>query len=163
LIEVELTREEYAIAVVYGTLQGSLHSHLRDRTGRRPRGYAQRIESTAAELALAKYLGLPFEIRFNTGKGDVGEIEVRWAQEERYGLIVRPDDPPDPPYVLVTGRAGLYHLQGWLYGHEAMRPEWSRSPNGRPPVFIAPQAALHALETLPGDRDEHLTERLFEL
>jgi hypothetical protein len=161
MIEVELIRAEYAIATVYAVLQDARHDGVRDRTGHRPRGYAQRIESTAAEIALAKYLGHPFEIRFDTHKGDVGLIEVRWASEERYGLIVRPDDPPDVPYVLATGRAGLYCLHGWLYGHEAMRPEWSRSPNGRPAVFIAPKLALHPIETL-GSRDEHFVERLFE-
>jgi hypothetical protein len=162
VIEVELSRAEFAIATVYAVLQDERHDGARDRTGSRPRGYAQRIEATAAEMALAKWLGRPFEIRFTTGKGDVGLIEVRWASEEHYGLLVRPGDPPDVPYVLVTGRAGLYRLHGWLFGHEAMRPEWSRSPNGRPLVFIAPQSALHPLETLRS-RDEHFTETLFGL
>jgi len=142
------------VAAVYAVLQDARHDGVRDRTGPRPRGFAQRIESTAAEFAVAKWLGRPIEICFQEGHGDVGELEVRWVTEEHYCLLVRPDDPPEVPYLPVTGRAGLYRLKGWLHGHEAKRPEWLQSPNGRPPVYLAPQSCLHPVDTLAQALDE---------
>jgi len=109
VIEVELTRSQYQMAVNYACSIDGRYDGKRDRTdpGRtRSRGYSQRIESTAAEFALAKYLELPIEIRFVSGKGDVGDYEVRWTPEHGYRLIVRPDDPPDLRYVLITGTHG---------------------------------------------------------
>ena len=166
MIEVELTRSQYQMAVNYACSIDGRYDGKRDRTdpGRtRSRGYSQRIESTAAEFALAKYLELPIEIRFVSGKGDVGDYEVRWTPEHGYRLIVRPDDPPDLRYVLITGTHGCYRLRGWLYGYEAQHEqEWLEGHNGRPPAYFAPQSALHPIETLVSSADAHEPEeRLF--
>jgi hypothetical protein len=164
MIEIELTRAEYAIATVYAVLQDERHDGKGDRTdpGRtRKRGFAQRIESTAAEFALAEHLGRPTEIRFSAGKGDVGPYEVRWTHYERGCLRVQTDDPPNAKYVLVTGGYGLYRFPGWLYGFEAQRePGWLKDYYGRPPCYFAPQSALHPIETLVS-QDPHEPERLF--
>jgi hypothetical protein len=166
MIEVELTRAEYAIATVYAVLQDERHDGARDRTDpgwTRRRGYAQRIESTAAEFALAKQLGLPIEIGFVSGKPDVGPHEVRHSSQHTSRLIIRTDDCPESRYVLVTGMQGLYRLQGWLYAYEAQqRPEWLEAYNSRPPSYFVPRSALHPIETLVS-RDPHEPERLLGL
>lgn len=92
---------------------------------------------------------------------DVGGVQVRGTPRLDGHLIVRPGDDMehlDKPWVLVlgpvSGRRGApgsehYRLAGWVYGREAVREEWVRSPNGRPPAYFAPQHALHEMTTLP--------------
>jgi hypothetical protein len=166
VIELRLTRAEYVMACNYACLIESRYDGKRDRTdpGRtRERGYAQRIESTAAEFALATWLELPIELRFVSGKGDVGPYEVRWTGYDKGRLIVRPDDFPQLKYVLVTGGYGLYRFHGWLYGSEAQRElDWLETYNGRPASYFVPQSALHPMERLVS-QDPHELETLFPL
>ena len=74
-------------------------------------------ESLAAELCVARYFGLDFDICQNKGKkrADVGSgLEVRWTQYIGGNLIVYPNDRDSDVAVLVVGKSPEYTIAGWL-------------------------------------------------
>lgn len=74
-----------------------------------------------AELAVARFVELPWNASLEAGGADVGDdIDARWTRHRRGCLIVHVHDPPDWRYVLVRGYApdDLW-LSGWIYGREA--------------------------------------------
>ena len=76
--------------------------------------------------------------------GDVdGGISVRWTPLEDGCLIVRPGEPPDLIAVLVCGPTySSMRIAGWITLREAFGVGNLKSPNGRPPAYFVPQAAL---------------------
>jgi hypothetical protein len=105
------------------------------------------IEGAAAERAVAKALGIywPNSQGPEHGGDLPGEREVRWVKQAHLSLIIRPGDPPERRYYLVSGREGSYTVHGWIFGHEARREEWSKAPNGRSPAWFVPQSVLRPL------------------
>jgi hypothetical protein len=74
-------------------------------------------ESLAAELIVARYFNLDFDITANRGKrfADVGQgIEVRWTSYIGGNLIVYPNDRDSDVAVLVVGKSPHYFIAGWL-------------------------------------------------
>lgn len=106
------------------------------------------VNSAAAECATAKAANLYWSGSVNTFKeADVGtKIQVRWSDRDyrtqKTSLIVRPEDPDDHFYVLVTGRGDLFHLHGSMLGSTAKNPKWLSAPNGRPPCWMVPRNEL---------------------
>jgi hypothetical protein len=106
------------------------------------------VNSAAAEIATAKAANLYWSGGVNTFKGaDVGtKIQVRWSDRDyrtqKTSLIVRPEDPDDHFYVLVTGRCDLFYLHGSMLGSTAKDPQWWSAPNGRPACWMVPRQAL---------------------
>ena len=115
-------------------------------------GWTENIEGYCAEMAVAKALGSYYTA--GEGKGfkgaDVGEtIQVRWATQDSYRLIVRPADHTDYFYVLVTGIAPNYSIKGYIHGSEAKNDSYMEDPqNGRPPAWFVPQSALKPIQQL---------------
>lgn len=105
------------------------------------------INSAAAECAVAKAIQRYWAGGVNTFKdADIGtNIQVRWSPLENARLIVRPEDPGEHWYVLVTGREDWFAVHGYILGREAKRDEWKLAPNGRPPCWMVPRQALSAL------------------
>jgi hypothetical protein len=99
---------------------------------------------TLGEMALAKQQGVYWSGNLNSFKApDVGKFQVRAAEPERYQLIIRPDDPVDDVYVLVTGRAPKLFVIGWMTGTEARRVGKWGSPNSQPEAWWVAQSSLH--------------------
>jgi hypothetical protein len=116
-------------------------------------GWTVHIEGAAGELAVAKVLDRYWSGSVNTyhDEGDVGQrLEVRTRSRHHYELLVRPGDPPDSAYVLVTGRVPWFVVRGWVFGHEAMRPEWLRVHGDRPAAYFVPHEELSPLAELAG-------------
>lgn len=112
------------------------------------------IDGALGELAAAKALGIYWPATVNTYHrvSDLGDgVEVRTASRDDYGLIIR-DGDPDGKYVLVTGAIPVYYVHGWADRSE-VKPEHCKDfGNGRPPVFVIPQAELHDLSGLRGKK-----------
>lgn len=102
------------------------------------------IEGACGEMALAKALGLYWNGSVNTFKmgGDVGNFQVRTRSQHNYELLIRPDDPTDVIWWLVTGKAPRYIVQGWIQGIDAKHPDWLRAHGGRPPAYFVPHNKL---------------------
>jgi hypothetical protein len=74
-------------------------------------------ESIAAELIVAKYFGLNYNIEDNKAKrrADVGSgLEVRNTHYDTGALIVYEYDRPEDVAVLVVGKSPIYRIAGWI-------------------------------------------------
>jgi len=121
-----------------------------DRHGFKGPGWDVHIEGAAGEMAVAKGLGLYWDASVDTFKGspDLPGIQVRTRSRDDYDLIVRPDDPDNEVFVLVTGRSPTFWLRGWINGREAKQEQWKRTYGGRPGAFFVPVSALHPVNNL---------------
>lgn len=123
---------------------------------------ADHVQGAAGELAVCKLMGLDWEGRVNNYKrgGDVKDWEVRCTPLDGGSLLIRPDARPFDTYILVKGTLPFLVVCGWMLAHDARRPEWKRSPSGRPAAYFVPQSALTDMEELgpgvllPFDDDE---------
>jgi hypothetical protein len=113
--------------------------------------------STRAEVGLARFLGLPWTggSVLVTGRQhlpDVGrDIEVRWTGShlDAPWLMLQKRERPYAAerWVLVTGPDRTFRYHGWLYGHEAMRPDnWDADMPY--PCFRVPVARLRSMRDL---------------
>lgn len=152
MITVALTWAEVNLAVQIGTARriDSRQSRLTNAHGFGGQAsWDTDIEGAGAELAFAKWAGWYWDAGVRTFKQpDVGLIQVRSTKLSAGRLILRPNDPRHEVYVLVTGEMPTLTLRGWLYGWEAMRPEFVAAPNGQPPCWMVPQPDLHPMPQL---------------
>ncbi len=109
------------------------------------------IEGAAGELAFAKAVDryyLPTVNTFKHGGDGVSTIQVRTRSKHHYELMVRRNDDPEKVFVLVTGEMPIFVVRGWLFGKEAMLPEYLKDHGGRPHAYFAPQDKLRPIETI---------------
>lgn len=109
---------------------------------------AEYAESIAAELCVARYFGLDFDINLSKGKriADVGKgIEVRWTSYSGGSLIVYPTDRESDVAVLVVGKSPEYHIAGWIPVSFARR---ARFKNPRQDSWWIDQASLNPIGNL---------------
>jgi len=109
---------------------------------------AEYAESLAAELMVARYFGLDFDINVSQAKrnADVGKgIEVRWTSYMAGNLIVYPSDRDDDVAVLVVGKSPTYYIAGWLPVAFAKR---KRFKNPRQDSWWVDQSNLNPIENL---------------
>ena len=112
-------------------------------------------ESLAAEMLVARYFGLDYDINDNKGKrrADVGQgLEVRWTTYTGGNLIVYPYDRDDDVAVLVVGKSPVYYIVGWLPVAFAKR---KRFKNPRQDSWWVDQGNLNPIENLA--RSEYAT------
>ncbi len=103
------------------------------------------ILGAASELAVAKWLGIPWSRSVNTftSEADVGEdIDVRATHRPGGSLILRQKDHPYRWFVLVTGEPPNMALQGYVHGTDAMLPEFWCNPRDYGGAWFVPQSAL---------------------
>jgi hypothetical protein len=82
------------------------------------------IEAIAAEIAVAKALGIRYRPNLNGFKApDVGDLHVRWTTRSNGPLVIRPGDP-DGIYVLVTGQCPTFTVVGWIHSYDAKCPQY---------------------------------------
>lgn len=151
-IEIILTEQEMLMAAVVGAsrhyesyAKGRVNSHglkLEDSS------VGAHIEGAAGEAAVARFLGRYWGGERGTFKAaDIGSrLQVRTRSKHTYDLIVRDDDADDHAYVLVTGHAPVMDLRGWLWGHDAKRPEFRKNPGDREEAWFVPASRLKAMK-----------------
>ncbi len=151
-MKIILSIGELHLAAQIGSLRQieSVSKGLKDKHGFTGSGWDVHIEGAAGEIAAARALGMYWGGTVNTFKsiGDVGKLEIRTASGSNSSLIVREGDSDNAVFVLVTGTSPVYNVAGWMLGKDAKKPEWSRSPNGRPPAYFVPQFSLNNIEDL---------------
>ena len=150
----------------YEMYQAGCHAILRRIKGinknlARPYGeskgdlWGQDIESTAAEMLVAKTLGKYWNIYItepnapgaNTD-GDVGDVEVRHTKYTSGKLLLHDRDRDEAVFVLVVGKYPRYRIAGWLTAGEGKRPELVEEYDGRSAYFV-PQTELHSIDSIP--------------
>lgn len=102
------------------------------------------IEGCAAEMAYCKMRGQYWNGSVCSFKeADCGQnVQIRHTTLQKGSLIVREADNDDHYYVLVTGRAPVLTITGWIKGSDAKNPQFLKAPNGREPAYFIPQSAL---------------------
>jgi hypothetical protein len=148
---VQLDFPEIEVAVTGGIRRRlrSMQRGLRDSAGFRGDKWEIDIEGAAAEYAAAKGLGVYWSPKVDTFKaGDLGPVQIRLGLEDRYSLIIRPNDHDDDPFLLVVGRIPAFRLVGWVYGRDGKQDLYWKAPNGRPGAWFLPQSALRPIEEL---------------
>ena len=105
-------------------------------------------ESLAAELLVAQYFGLDFDINESKGKrkADVGNaIEVKWTSYINGSLIIYPTDRDDDVAVLVVGKSPEYYIAGWIPVKDAKKNKFKNT--GQDSWWIS-QQHLNPIEDL---------------
>jgi len=114
------------------------------------------IQGACGECVVAKHCKMFWNGSVNTFKlPDLGcKIQVRTRRKHSYDLLVRPREPDNDIYILVTGVIGSYTksltIRGWCWGHEAKaNPNWLHDYGNRPAAYFVPADTLHDMEELP--------------
>jgi hypothetical protein len=145
---ISLTDAEIFFAAQIGMMRQieDIQRKKRSNTGETQFGAWQRhIEGALAECAFAKHLGLYWS-KTSWPHPDVGDSEVRSTPRDWGDLRIKPDDPDDRKFYLLTGINGTYTIRGWIYALEGKKPEyWKRVDKDREEQFWCPQANLHPL------------------
>jgi hypothetical protein len=141
-LTVTLSPREIILAAMIG---GLMHARALAR-GWKDRVYESdwnvHVEAIAAEIAVAKALGIRYRPKLNGFKApDVEHLHVRQTAHRDGSLIIRPGDP-DGIYVLVTGRCPTFTVVGWIHSSDAKQPHYWRAPDGGPGAWFVPQRKL---------------------
>lgn len=150
-VEITLTWHEAAMASEIGRLRrlSSLRHNRQNQHGFSGEGWNIDIEGACGELAAAKALNIFWDGGIDTFKGyDLGELQVRTTPKHENSLIIRPSDPDNHRYVLVTGLCPFYKIHGWLLGSDAKKNCWAQSPAGRPVAYFVPSKELRPIAEL---------------
>jgi hypothetical protein len=139
-LTVTLSPREIILAAMIG---GLMHARALAR-GWKDRVYESdwnvHVEGIAAEIAVAKALGIRYRPKLNGFKApDVEHLHVRQTAHRDGSLIIRPGDP-DGIYVLVTGRCPTFTVVGWIHSSDAKQPSVLASPRRRPRGVVRPAA-----------------------
>ena len=112
-------------------------------------GWDTHIEGACGECAVAKCLGVYWPPGVGVMKGPdlLDCIEVRTTPGHTHRLPIKRTDPTDRWFVLVTGVAPIFTVQGWLGPDEGRRDEWW-DDKIEYPNWMVPQSALHPIDTL---------------
>lgn len=121
--------------------------------GAKPKdAFSNHILGATGELALCKALGLYWSGSIGAGAPDADRYEIRTSWGEDPSLVIRTADlihRRSRPYVLIsTANWITWHLQGWIFCHEAPDLGELQARGGREPAWFVPPEKLHPIETL---------------
>ena len=149
--DIELPWDQYIAASMVGLLRyadvlgnGRKSASQKHRTWDEQR--ADHMRGAVGECAAAAMLGRYWPASLNTfhNAPDIGSnTEVRYS--EHGPLKVRPGDPRQANYILVTGAAPFLTMVGYLPGNECIRAEWQRNPGQAGPAWFVPRDALRPI------------------
>lgn len=152
MIEVQLTWPEVLVGATIG-VQRQLEALMQGRPDRHgfdgENGWTVHIEGACGELAVARVIDRYWAATVNTFKdgGDIDrKVQVRTRSKHHYELLIRPDDGDDDVFVLVTGRAPMYRVVGWILGRDAKQAAFLQEYGNRPKAYFVPHAALSPFE-----------------
>jgi hypothetical protein len=102
------------------------------------------VDGCGAEIAVAKNLGVYWGGAFGQGGVDIEpNIDVKFTKHEKGRLLVRPGADPQTKFVLVRGGMPNYEIMGWMWGADAMVPEFLDKPDWkRPEIYCVPEDKL---------------------
>lgn len=156
---VTLTEEDLAevAAHVERVLEAVARHGFRDRFTPAETDRQLKLRTYAAEVAVARYLDLPWHPVVLTGRtrksakpSDVGgNVEVRTYPAPTH-CPVRTGDRPDSIIVLVVGRPPTFRLVGWCVAGEVMVPEHWHEDKRDSPYWRVPASALRRFPIPPG-------------
>lgn len=115
------------------------------------------VSGAIAEWAVSKWLGVNWDpavgiTHASQVGGDAGRVEVRSTPLPHGKLICHDYSFDDRPYLLVLShRAPVFMLVGWLMGREAKAQRYW-NPHAPRPAFFVPQGDLEPAASLPGLR-----------
>jgi hypothetical protein len=138
--------------------KGSMPGHGGPAQGSRE-ALDKNILGAFGEFVVALFLGYPEPATIDAYHAPdlPGGEQVR-TRDPRRGLpkcdhlIVRRDDSPTSPYVLVLLESPQLRIMGWLRGADAMRERFLFGYGSRPKQFFVPPKALTDAENLRPDR-----------
>lgn len=145
-IVVPLTAEEQITAASIG-IRRQIAAVAKGRDpGTRPEneGWSAHVVGALGELAYAKWRKVywPATVGRPDYDGDVGDAEVRSTERVNGRLLLKTADPEDRAYILVVVQNCQCIIHGWLWGHEAKKPDyWDATMPS--PCFAVPQRDLH--------------------
>ena len=102
------------------------------------------IVGALGELTVAKVLGVywaPNVGGYDYG-GDVAGYQVRATPRDDGPLVIRPRDPDDAVFVLVTGEPPCLHVRGCIRAGDAKQDRYRQAPGGRPAAWFVPAVDL---------------------
>jgi hypothetical protein len=141
-LTVTLSQREIFLAAIIGGLMGAQSLVRRHKQHYENCRFCTSIEGIAAEIAVAKALGMRCCPKTGSFKvPDVGELHIRQTAHRGGSLIIRPGDP-DGVYVLAVGHIPTFWIVGWVHSHEVKQPQYWRAPNGGPGAWFVPQSRL---------------------
>jgi hypothetical protein len=146
----DITLEPYEVHMAASTAVQRCVSSIKDNRSNahgysKGSGWSDNIEGACAELVVAKYYNIYWNGSVDTFKSaDLGsKIQVRWTWSHNYSLIVRPADSEKDVYILVSGYAPNFRIQGFLYGEDAKNSMYLRNDgSGRPDGYFIPNENL---------------------
>ncbi len=145
LPQITLTTSDVRAASRMGALRfrESRRQGLLQRAGAAP-NMDQDIDGTLAEIAFARYIGVPANVMVNTFHlPDIAGVQVRSTSRADGRLIVRECDSDTDWYALVVGAGREWRVCGVIRGIEAKRDQfWYDGRNGRPGCWMVPQQFL---------------------
>lgn len=152
LIEVRLKDYEVLQAAMTGMMRQVSAIKRKSVSKINGREWQAHIEGACGELAVAKVMGRYWGGSINTYKmgGDIDSTgwEVRTRSSHDYDLIVRDDDDDERVFILVTGSAPDYRVQGWIRAADAKRQEWQQNYGGHGLAYFVPHHALSEMGEL---------------
>jgi len=110
--------------------------------------WTEHIEGALGEIAVAKLAGVYWDGGINTfGSPDLPGVQIRTRSRHHYEMIVRDKESAggkndNSRYVLVTGRSPFYIVQGWIWGKDAKKPEYRKSPGYGEEAWFPPHIAM---------------------
>jgi len=156
-IWIDIDPVEVMNAIVIGMTRQllSIEQKRRDKVVAPPDPWRNNVESSGAELAVAKYTGQYWTGAAGTRPGirsaDVGSsLEVRYTPYNQGQLIVRPGDPDDRFFVLVGGTLPRYLLRGFIWGWTAKQERYKKDPRGNGIAYFVPSQDLRPVTELQG-------------
>jgi hypothetical protein len=102
------------------------------------------IEGAMAEYAFAKGMDIEWKPA-GMKQVDVANIQVKHTVLRNGCLLIKPWDPLEDMYVLVTGRLPVFMLRGWILGAKAKTVGTWRDPRGWGGAWYVTQAALRPM------------------
>ena len=124
---------------------------------------AELAESFTAELVVARYFGLDYDVTINKAKrqADVGVgLEVKWTSYDQGHLIVYPNDRDGDVAILVTGKSPHYRIAGLIPVGMAKVKRYARV--GQDSWWIT-QDNLNPIENLLGSQYGNLVRAVSSL
>lgn len=121
----------------------------KDRWGFCGDGWGVHIEGACGEMAVAKLLNIYWTGNLNRLRdADVGKLEVRTRSNHDYDLLLHKTDDPDASWILVTGKAPVFVVHGWIAGRAGMMKEYWKDPAKGRPAYFVPKSELEPIESL---------------
>lgn len=154
MIKIDLTHIELLVAAQVGAIRrvASIKRDLLNQKQSKKSQWEIDVDGAAAEMAVAKYLGVYWVPTVNAGKAaDVNGFQVRSTTRENGSLIIRENDVKNEKYILVISQAQTFTVVGWIWCHDGKQERfWKLKDENGLPAWWVPQSELQPMETING-------------